>query len=137
MRYLAIDLGDKRSGLAVGDGETGVVSPIGLLELPPGPELVTAILKRVEDHEPEGIVLGLPLNMDGSEGPRARRAREFGALLGRHTDRPIHYHDERLTSFAADQQMARSGRTHKQKKKRRDAIAAAEILRGFLALSAG
>jgi putative Holliday junction resolvase len=137
MRYLCLDLGDKRTGIATGDDETGVVSPAGMLPTPRGQDVVTAILEVIEAHGPDAIVLGLPLNMDGTEGPQARRVRDFGRQLGQRTDRPIHYQDERLTSYAADQQMAGSGRTHKEKKELRDALAAAEILRDFLQASAG
>lgn len=132
MRYLAIDLGDKRTGLAVGDDETGVVTPAGAIEIGSGPRLLEAILEAIEEHGPDAVVLGMPLNMDGTEGPQAKRARELGRDLGERTDRPVHYQDERLTSFAADQALARSGRTHRQKKERRDALAAAAILRDFL-----
>ena len=132
MRYLAIDLGEKRSGLAVGDDETGIVSPTGSLEGPPGAELVAGVLEAIEEHGPDALVLGLPLNMDGTEGAQAKRVRGFGRMLAERTDRPIHYYDERLSSYAADQRMARSGRTHKEKKALRDALAAAEILRDFL-----
>ncbi|MFN9978159.1 MAG: RuvX/YqgF family protein, partial [Phycisphaerae bacterium] len=76
MRYLAIDLGDKRTGLALGDPVTGIVSPIEVIETPlaanAGTQLLADIAKRIETHlgraEAE-LVLGLPLNMDGSEGP--------------------------------------------------------------------
>ena len=137
MRYLCLDLGDKRTGMAAGDDETGVVSPAGMLPTPPGGDLVAAILEAIETHGPDALVLGLPLNMDGTEGPRARHVRDFGRQLGQRTDRPIHYQDERLTSYAADMQMAGSGRTHREKKALRDALAAAEILRDFLQASAG
>ncbi|MHC4065601.1 MAG: Holliday junction resolvase RuvX, partial [Planctomycetota bacterium] len=106
MRYLCLDLGDKRTGIATGDDETGVVSPAGMLPTPRGRDVVAAILEVIEAHGPDAIVLGLPLNMDGTEGPQARRVRDFGRQLGQRTDRPIHYQDERLTSYAADQQMA-------------------------------
>ena len=137
MRYLCLDLGDKRTGMAAGDDETGVVAPTGMLPTPPGGDLVAAILEAIETYGPDALVLGLPLNMDGTEGPRARRVRDFGRQLGQRTDRPIHYQDERLTSYAADVQMAGSGRTHREKKALRDALAAAEILRDFLQASAG
>ena len=75
--------------------------------------------------------------MDGSEGPQARRVRAFGQRLAQRTDRPIHYQDERLTSHAAEAQLAGSGRTHREKKHLRDALAAAEILRDFLRARAG
>lgn len=132
MRYLAIDLGDKRTGLAVGDDETGLVTPAASLPVAPGPALIDAIVRMIGEHDTDTLVLGLPLNMDGSEGPRAKRTRMFGVKLQDSTDVPIYYQDERLTSYAADKQMAGSGRTHKQKKAARDALAAAEILQDFL-----
>ena len=116
-RYLAVDLGDKRTGIATGDDATTLVSPLTVLEIPRGDALADA----------------LPLHMDGTEGDRVRVARAFGAALATRIDVAIHYQDERLTSHAADRQMAQSGRTHKQKKAIRDALAAAEILRDYLA----
>ncbi len=132
MRYLAIDLGDKRTGLAVGDDETGLVTPAATLPVPPGPALVEAILRMIGEHDADTLVLGLPLNADGSEGPRARGTREFGVSLQAATDVPVCYQDERLTTYAADQKLARTGRTHKQKQAARDALSAAEILGDFL-----
>ncbi len=132
MRFLAIDLGDKRTGLAIGDDETRVAAPLTVIELPRGDALIDAIADSIKDHGPDEIVIGLPLNMDGTEGPQAKLVREFGEQLHQYCGLEVHYHDERLTSFAADQQMAGSGRTHKQKKRLRDALAAAEILRDFL-----
>ena len=132
MRFLAIDLGDKRTGLAIGDDETRVAAPLTVIELPRGDALIDAIADSIKKHAPDEIVIGLPLNMDGTEGPQAKLVREFGEQLHKYCGLEVHYHDERLTSFAADQQMAGSGRTHKQKKRLRDALAAAEILRGFL-----
>jgi putative holliday junction resolvase len=139
VRYLAIDLGDKRTGLAVGDTITGMVSPAGVLEIPVsaagGDELLRALAKAVDEHlGPSGeLVLGLPINMDGTEGPRAKAVRQFAARIGERCARVVHFQDERLTSAAADWSMARSGMTHKEKKSRRDAIAAAAILSDFLA----
>ncbi|GAB4383836.1 MAG: Holliday junction resolvase RuvX [Phycisphaerales bacterium] len=142
MRYLAIDLGDQRTGLALGDPVTGIASPIGTLEVPiaraDGGELLDAIVKAIDRElgPPESggeIVVGLPLNMDGSEGPRAKLVRAFAERLAQAACRQVHLHDERLSSTAADRDMARTGLTHGQKKKRRDALAAAAILRSFLA----
>lgn len=132
MRYLAIDLGDKRTGFAVGDDFTRMASPVGMAELPVGPRLIEAIAQVIREHEPGAIVIGLPLNMDGTEGDAAKRVRAFGEQLAATIGLPVHVQDERLTSYAADQRMAQTGRTHKQKKQIRDAIAAAEILRDFL-----
>lgn len=142
-RYLAIDLGDKRTGLAAGDDLTGVVAPLDVLEVPiaerAGEALLDALARAVADQfsasSPAELVIGLPFNMDGTEGPRAKLVREFTARLEPRLSprRTIHFFDERLTSVEADWQMAQSGRTHGQKKKARDALAAAVLLRGFLA----
>lgn len=135
MRYLAIDLGDRRTGLATGDDESGIVSAAGVIELPlnRGDSLLDGLCQAIRDHEPEELVVGMPFNMDGSEGPRAKLVRVFVERLTQRIDLPVRYQDERLTSVQADWEMARSGMTHKQKKQRRDALAAAAILRDYLA----
>jgi len=132
MRYLAIDLGDKRTGIAVGDDETRLASPVATLPVAAGPALLQALLDEIARHAPDALVLGLPVSMDGSEGTRARLTRAFGVELDAATEQPLFYQDERLTSYAADKRLAGSGRTHKQKKKARDALAAVEILEDFL-----
>jgi putative Holliday junction resolvase len=133
MRYLAVDVGDKRTGLAAGDGVVRLVQPVEVIQVPRGPALLDALARAVERHGPDALVVGLPLNMDGSEGGAAKSVREFGALLAERTRLPVHYQDERLTSFEADERMARSGRTHREKRELRDALAACAILEGFLA----
>lgn len=133
MRYLCIDLGDKRTGIALGDDETKLVSPIEVIVAPRRSDaLMQALLRVIDQQRPHALVIGLPLNMDGSEGAASRSVREFGEQLSAKSNLPVHFQDERLTSYAADQRMAQSGRTHKQKKQLRDALAAAEILRDFL-----
>lgn len=140
MRYLCIDLGDKRTGLAVGDDITRTASAVGVIEVPrdrnDGCALLDAIARAIDEHlgPQDQLVLGLPLNMDDSEGPRASMVRGFAARLGEHTGRAVHLCDERLSSVQADWEMQRTGMTHKQKKQKRDALAAAAILRDFLAL---
>jgi len=139
MRYLAIDLGDKRTGLAVGDDVTGLVSPAGVVEKPrvPGEELLAGIVAAVEEYGPVALVVGLPLNMDGTEGPRSRIVREVAQRIAAHTGLETVFQDERLTSADADWSMARSGLTRGQKKNRRDAIAAAAILRDYFERTPG
>lgn len=137
MVYLAIDLGDKRTGLAVGDDETRLVSPLRVVERPLAQrsQLLDDLAHAVAEYKPDALVLGLPINMDDTEGPRAKLVREFAAELGARTGLLVHLRDERLTSDAADWDMAQSGLTRGQKKQRRDALAAAAILRDFLAAS--
>lgn len=153
MRYVAFDLGDKRTGIAVGDRVTGLAMPLEVIEIPieldEGNRLLDAIARHVEEQfGPRGsstpggwgskrdegeIVLGLPLNMDGTEGPRARLIRAWGERIAARCDRAVRYQDERLTSAAAEEVLDRSGLTHQQKKLRRDALAAVVILRDYLA----
>ncbi len=131
MRYLAIDLGGKRTGLAVGDDVMKLASPVGVIETANPEVRLQQLAKAVREYEPDALVVGLPLNMDGSEGPAARAVRTLAKQLEARFRRPVHLVDERLTSFAADQQMSQTGLTHGQKKAVRDALAAAAILRDF------
>ena len=137
LRLLSIDLGDRRTGIAVGDTFTGLASPIGVIELPMsegerGRALVDALAKAARENEANALVVGLPYNMDGTEGPRAKIVRAFAARVTEATGLETHFQDERLTSAEADWAMAGSGLTHKGKKRRRDALAAAAILRDYL-----
>lgn len=131
-RFLALDLGDRRTGLALGDSLTNIVSPIGTINVAKGPALLAALKKVIEENAPDEIVIGLPLNMDDSEGAASKAVREFALQLAQFTTKPIHLHDERLTTFEADSRMAQSGRTHAEKKALRDSLAAAAILEDFL-----
>ena len=132
MRYLAVDLGDKRTGLAVGDDELRMAQPVCVLEVPIGDLLITALTKAIEEQCVDALVLGLPLNMDGTPGQRVAITKAFAIKLQSATTLGIHFQDERLTSSAAEEKLSGSGKTHKQKKKMRDALAAAEILNDFL-----
>jgi putative Holliday junction resolvase len=132
MRYLAIDLGEKRTGLASGDSVLKLVQPLEVLSVPRGPVLLHELAKAVERHGPDAVVIGLPLNMDGTEGPAAREVRAFSQSIAARLNLPVHFQDERLSSFDAEQRMAQTGRTHKQKRELRDALAACAVLEDFL-----
>lgn len=133
MRYLAIDIGQRRTGFALGEVGLGLVQPLRVVEHANEAAMLEAIDTAVAEQNPDELVIGLPLNMDDSEGPAARSARRIGELIHERTGLRVHLQDERLTSFEADARMARSGRTHKEKKRVRDAIAAAALLEDFLA----
>jgi putative Holliday junction resolvase len=133
VRYLAVDLGAKRTGLAAGDDVVRLVQPVEVVQVSRGPALLDALARAVDRHGPDELVVGLPLNMDGTEGAGAREAREFGALLAARVGIPVRFQDERLSSFEADERMARSGRTHREKRELRDALAACAILEAWLA----
>ncbi len=135
MRYLCIDLGDKRTGLAVGDTETWLVSPDEVLEVPvthdAGRAILDALVRAARDRGAGALVVGLPINMDDTEGPRAKKVRALADKIAAATGLQIHFQDERLSSVQADWQMSRSGMTRGEKKSRRDALAAASILTDF------
>ena len=131
MRFLAIDYGDSRTGLALGDDVTGIVSPIEVLDLQ-NERLIAAVGKLMRKYEPDAVVIGLPLNMDGTEGPQVKKVRLFSDKICHAFQIPLFFQDERLSSSAAEEKLAQRGLTHGGKKTRRDALAACEFLDDFL-----
>ena len=132
MRYLCIDPGDKRTGFAVGDDITRIASPLEIATTSSDDARLAAILRVIEENEPGELVIGLPLNMDGSEGPQAKKTRTLAQQIEQRTGLRVHLFDERLTSYAAESQLSEMDLTRGEKKQRRDALAAAVILRDFL-----
>ena len=130
MRYLAIDYGAKRTGLAICDPAETVASPLTVIE--GQKDLLKKIKDVVEAENVEAIVIGLPLNMDDTVGTQARLVFQFGEQLEKVLDIPVHFQDERLSTFGADEKLAAAELSRKKKKKHLDAIAAAEILEAFL-----
>lgn len=132
MRVVSVDLGDVRSGLAAGDDVLRIVQPLMVIVERDARRRLERIAEEIERHGPDRLVVGLPLNMDGTEGPRALDSRTFGALLAERTGLPVDFQDERLTSFEADESLKGSGLTRKGRKRVQDAIAAATILEDWL-----
>ena len=130
---LGIDLGGKRTGLAFAETLSGLVMPIEVLHASEGPELDSALDNAIREHGPHRLVVGLPLNMDGTEGPAAQKSRAMGENLQQRHGLPVEYQDERLTSFAAEADLAERKLNRRAKKNVADAHAAAEILRDWLA----
>lgn len=135
MRYLAIDYGMKRTGLAVCDAGEMIASPVAVVQ--GHKDLIERIKRIVASEGIGGIVLGLPLNMDGTEGPQAKLVQTFARELGRQIEIPIHLQDERLSSFEAEQKLQEFGLTRGKKRERLDALAAADILQTFLDQKSG
>lgn len=130
MRYLAIDFGERRTGLALCDREEILTSPLCVLE--GQRDLCQRIARIIEDEGIEALVVGLPLNMDDSEGPQAQRVKRFVGELKKTVSLPIHLQDERLSSYSAAEKLAEAGWTRQKRKSHLDAIAAADILSAFL-----
>ncbi|UCG46810.1 MAG: Holliday junction resolvase RuvX [Phycisphaerales bacterium] len=130
MRYLAIDYGEKRTGLAICDPAQTIASPLTVIE--GQRQLLQQIAFICKAEAVRAIVIGLPLNMDGSEGPQAKTVRKFAARLRTQIDIPLCFQDERLSSFAAQDKLAPARLSRAKTKKYADAVAAAEILNNFL-----
>lgn len=130
MRYLAIDHGTKRTGLAICDSDETIASPLAVIE--GRKELLRKIVEVIEAEKVEAIVLGLPLNMAGSETAQTKIVLKFAGQLKDHVHIPVHFQDERLSSFGAEEKLAPADFTRAKRRKRLDAVAAAEILEAFL-----
>ena len=132
-RFLGIDYGTRRIGLAVSDPGATLASPLATIvsrgDVARDGKAVAAVAREYEVDE---FVLGLPLNMDDSEGVQAGLTRVFGDALGVRTGLPIHYCDERLSTFAAEELLRPAELTRKKKKARLDRVAAQVILQDFL-----
>ena len=132
MRILAVDLGDVRTGLAAGEDLTGTVQPLEVIVERDPEQRFEKIVSATDAFGPDLVLVGLPINMDDTEGPRAVAPRASGTDLAARTGLPVEFHDERLSSFEADEKLKGSGVTHKGKKKIQDAVAAANILEDWL-----
>ena len=130
-RWLALDHGHKRIGAAIGNTEDGFATPLSVLATEPIADLPARICKLCEEYQPDGIVVGFPLNMDDTIGPQALEALRFAAELAKQTGRDIRMWDERLSSFDADKTLA-GHLTRKKRRAHQDAVAAASFLQDFL-----
>jgi putative Holliday junction resolvase len=137
MRTLAIDFGKRRTGLALSDAGGKLATPYEVLQITSNEQALAEITKVIEKEGVQQIVLGLPLNMDGSRGAPAKEVIEFGRALANRANVKVIYVDERLSTFQAEQDLLDARRegqklTRKSKKQRLDAIAAAGFLQEFL-----
>ena len=133
MRLAALDVGDARIGLAVCDELGLTVRGVGLVRRVGGQRDLDAVAHALEQYQPAKLVVGLPLNMDGTEGPQARRVRAFAERLGSHLGLPVELWDERLTTFEAEGALRDAGVPSSRRRALVDQEAAAIILESYLA----
>jgi putative Holliday junction resolvase len=131
-RWLGIDHGTRRIGIAAGNTSDGIAAPVTAVAAEPAASAIAEIRRLAAEYRAEGVVVGWPLNMDGSEGPQGRLAREMARRLAEATALDVRLWDERLSSFAADEALA-GAYTRRKKKARHDAVAASIMLGDFLA----
>ena len=129
---LGLDLGDKTVGLAISDLRRSVATPLYTLRRVKFTLDAAAILDLVRTRGVAGLVLGLPRNMDGSEGPRAQGTRAFARNMAALTALPICFWDERLSTVAAERALLEADTSRKRRREVIDAVAAGYILQGAL-----
>jgi len=129
---MGLDLGEKTIGVAVSDRMRGVASPLETVRRKKFKLDSARLLEIAADREIGGIVLGLPMNMDGSEGPRCQSTRAFARNLSQLIDIPIGFWDERLSTVAAEKALLEADTTRKRRGQVIDHVAAGYILQGAL-----
>lgn len=135
-RIIALDLGKKRIGVAVCDELQMTARGVDVLTRTSAEKLQADVQKLIEEFDASAVVIGLPLNFDGSESKGATEAREIAAFLGENLAIPVFLQDERLTSREAEEILREQGYDWREIKKLVDKEAAAIILRDFLARNA-
>ena len=132
MIILSVDYGDVRTGVAVCDKLEMLASPVGVITERDPDRLAGAVAKLCEEKRAEEIVLGLPKNMDGTEGFRAEAVRAFGQKLKERAGLPVVYRDERLTTVSAHAYLSMNDVRGKKRKNTVDAVSAVLILEDYL-----
>jgi putative holliday junction resolvase len=130
--FLGFDYGKRHTGVAVGSRHSGLAQSLTLLEAKGGQPDWDTIKRLIDEWRPDGLVVGLPLNMDGSPNPITKAARAFGEALKARYNLPVHMVDERLSSRTATDALLEAGIPLKKHKKRIDQLAAQTILQAFL-----
>jgi putative pre-16S rRNA nuclease len=134
-RLLAVDWGEKRIGLALSDPTQTLAQPLATLTRRAGRRFpMKALREHVDVHHPAGIVVGLPLEGSGAEGPAARAAREMGTAIARSTGLPIDFLDERMTTSRVRQTVTELGGKTRGREGEVDRLAATVLLQGYLEL---
>ena len=129
---LGLDLGTKTLGVAASDLRRTVASPVETIKRTKFTADANALIALAEGREAAGFVLGLPRNMDGSEGPRCQSTRAFARNLAKLTDLPITFWDERLSTVAVERTLLEADQSRKRRAEVVDKMAAAYILQGAL-----
>ena len=127
-----LDLGTKTIGVAISDTRRAIASPAETIRRTKFGKDAEALLALAAGRDAAGFVLGLPRNMDGSEGPRCQSTRAFARNLSRLTDLPIGFWDERLSTVAVERTLLDADQSRKRRAEVVDKMAAAYILQGAL-----
>ncbi|WP_286976951.1 Holliday junction resolvase RuvX [Pseudomonas sp.] len=129
---LGFDYGTKQIGVAVGQPITGQARELCVLKAQNGVPDWQKVEALIREWQPDAIVVGLPLNMDGSPSDMSERAEKFGRRLNGRFNLPVHTHDERLTTYAAKGERLQQGQNSGYRERPVDALAAALVLEGWI-----
>ena len=132
MRYLALDHGTKRIGVAISDELKMIAQPMEYIPTEPFDAFLVRLKQILTEKEVERMFIGMPRNMDGSYGPAAEKVREFIAVLKAEIGVPIQTLDERLTSAQANRVLLQGNVRRADRKEKVDAMAAAILLQSYL-----
>jgi putative Holliday junction resolvase len=136
MRALALDVGDARIGLAISDPGGVICLPMEALVRTQESDDLAAVIETATREGAEAIVVGLPLSLDGTHGPAARKMRRFTSALRKSADIPVESYDERFTTAEAENRLRAAGFEPSRDRARLDSMAAVIILESFLAAQA-
>lgn len=131
-KLLGLDLGTKTIGVAISDGMRYSATPLETIKRTKFTEDANRLLELIKENNAVGLVLGLPLNMDGSEGPRVQSTRAFARNLAQKTDLPIAFWDERLSTAAVTRTLLEADVRRNKRAEVVDKLAASYILQGAL-----
>ena len=131
-KIICLDLGSKNIGVAISDQGLKFANPLNLIKRKSFKVATYKIISIIKKENIGGIVLGWPINMDGSQGPRCDATRDFAYAFLRVFEIPICFHDERLSTIAADNILKSSDISRQKKNEKKDAIAASWILQSLL-----
>ena len=131
-KLLGLDLGTKTIGVAISDGMRYSATPLETIKRSKFTADAARLLELIADNAAVGIVLGLPLNMDGSEGPRVQSTRAFARSLAQKTDLPLVFWDERLSTSAVTRMLIEADTRRDKRAEVVDKLAASYILQGLL-----
>ncbi len=131
-RLMGLDVGTKTIGMALSDASLLVATPFDTIRRTRFRDDVKRLIAEIGRHKVGGLVVGLPVSLDGSEGPRAQGVRQFARNLLEHVDLPLAFWDERLSTAAVEREMIAAGLRRKRRAEIIDKVAAAYILQGLL-----
>ena len=132
MRIMAIDYGDAHTGIAISDPTGFLTGHSTVINAYRAEVVAQEVARLAREHGVEELVLGHPINMDGTRGPRSEKAQAMAELLREATELPVVLWDERRTTIDAHQILMNNGKNAKKRKKTVDAVAASLILEGYL-----